>query len=141
MSTCCCFGCVEQTEVAVIENLGKYDRLASAGCLCLFCPFENVAGRLSLRVRQLHVSVDTKTKDNVFVNVVVCIQYQVIAEHAVDAFVSLRLPTADLCWLFSLLLEWIFECCCLQSLAHIVLIFDVHIFVLVLLLGSERSTS
>lgn len=98
MSTCCCFGCVEQTEVAVIENLGKYNRLASAGCLCLFCPFENVAGRLSLRVRQLNVSVDTKTKDNVFVNVVVSIQYQVIAESAVDAYVSLRSPNSRSFW-------------------------------------------
>lgn len=81
--------------MAVIENLGEYKRLASAGFLCLWCPVEAVAGRLSLRVKQLNVSVDTKTKDNVFVNVVVCIQYQVIAEQAVDAFVRGLLGFAD----------------------------------------------
>lgn len=36
-----------------------------------------VSGAVSLRIQQLDVACETKTKDNVFVNVVVSVQYQV----------------------------------------------------------------
>jgi regulator of protease activity HflC (stomatin/prohibitin superfamily) len=41
------------------------------------CPIEYVAGRVTLRVQELNVSLETKTKDNVFVTVKVSVQYQV----------------------------------------------------------------
>jgi regulator of protease activity HflC (stomatin/prohibitin superfamily) len=49
-----------------------------AGCFFVMCPIEYVAGRVTLRVQELNVSLETKTKDNVFVTVKVSVQYQVI---------------------------------------------------------------
>jgi hypothetical protein len=59
---CGCFACVRETEVAVIENCGSYSRIVPAGCSCIQCPFESIVGYMSLRVQQLNVSCDTKTK-------------------------------------------------------------------------------
>lgn len=51
-----------------------------AGCNCLIpCFGQSVAGSLSLRVQQLGVTCETKTRDNVFVTLVVSVQYQVCA--------------------------------------------------------------
>ncbi|KAI9119208.1 hypothetical protein K1719_009883 [Acacia pycnantha] len=56
---------------------------------CIRVDQSNIAGRLSLRVQQLDVRCETKTKDNVFVNVVASVQYRALAEKASDAFYRL----------------------------------------------------
>jgi regulator of protease activity HflC (stomatin/prohibitin superfamily) len=48
-----------------------------------------VAGRVNLRVRQLDVKVETKTEDDVFVRMVVAVQYFVLPEKVYDAFYKL----------------------------------------------------
>ncbi len=59
---------------------GKFDRLAEAG-FHVEVPFiEKVAGTVNLRVQQLDVEVETKTRDNVFVRVIVSVQYYVLAD-------------------------------------------------------------
>lgn len=75
----CCFNTVSTSEVAVLERFGKFSRLAEAGCVCLIPCVEYVAGRVSLRIRELSCSLETKTKDNVFITVNVSVQYQVMA--------------------------------------------------------------
>ena len=56
-------------------------------------PFiDRIVGRLSLRIQQLDVKVETKTKDNVFVFVIVSVQYYVIDSKVVDAFYRLQQP-------------------------------------------------
>lgn len=73
-----------------IEQCGKYHRVANPGINCinpLCC--EEVAGKLSLRVQQLDVAVETKTKDNVFVTMVVSVQYQAMPGSLYDAFYRL----------------------------------------------------
>jgi regulator of protease activity HflC (stomatin/prohibitin superfamily) len=55
-----------------------------------------VAGRLSLRVQQLDVICETKTKDNVFVQVGVAVQYKVVTESAYDAWYRLTIPTLQI---------------------------------------------
>lgn len=73
-----CYSCVETQAVAVVERCGKFNRMGSAGFNCIWCCIgESVAGRLSLRIQQLDVSVETKTQDDVFVRIVVSVQYQV----------------------------------------------------------------
>ncbi|CAL5227031.1 g9926 [Coccomyxa viridis] len=73
-----CFTCPGQATVTIIEQFGKFRRVANSGCNFINCCFgEYVAGKLSLRVRQLDVRCDTKTKDNVFVRVVASVMYQV----------------------------------------------------------------
>uniref|UniRef100_A0A2N9HTD4 Band 7 domain-containing protein n=1 Tax=Fagus sylvatica TaxID=28930 RepID=A0A2N9HTD4_FAGSY len=54
------------------------------------------AGHLSLRVQQLDVQCETKTKDNVFVTVVASIQYRAISDKAADAFYKLSNTKAQI---------------------------------------------
>ena len=60
--------------------------ILQAGFLCLLAPFDEVVGRVSLRVQEMKVSIETKTKDNVFVVVNVSIQYQAIRDKIYSAF-------------------------------------------------------
>lgn len=86
------FGCVQvsQSTVAVKEQFGKYDDVLQPGCHFVpWCCGYKLAGALSVRVQQLDVRCDTKTKDNVFVTVVASIQYRALAEKASDAFYKL----------------------------------------------------
>ncbi|KAG2447449.1 hypothetical protein HYH02_007774 [Chlamydomonas schloesseri] len=90
MSCCCCFVCPAQETVAIVENCGKFSHIAHPGFNCLLCCVgAGVAGTLSLRVQQLDVKCETKTKDNVFVNLVVSVQYQVRREAVYDAYYRL----------------------------------------------------
>jgi regulator of protease activity HflC (stomatin/prohibitin superfamily) len=78
----------EQTAV-VIERLGKFHRIATSG-FSLMIPFiDRKASAQNLRVQQLDVTVETKTLDNVFVNVQVSVQYKVVREKVKDAYYSL----------------------------------------------------
>lgn len=80
---------VEQQTVEVIEYFGKFSRLATAGLNFKLPIVERRAGKLSLRVQQLNVKAETKTKDNVFVNVIVSVQYFVKSDNVYDAFYKL----------------------------------------------------
>ncbi|XP_071709886.1 hypersensitive-induced response protein 1-like [Rutidosis leptorrhynchoides] len=85
-------GCVqvEQSNVGVKEHFGKFDNVLQPGCHCLpWCVGYRLAGKLSLRVNQLDVRCETKTKDNVFVTMVASVQYRALSEKAADAFYKL----------------------------------------------------
>uniref|UniRef100_A0A6N2LE60 Band 7 domain-containing protein n=1 Tax=Salix viminalis TaxID=40686 RepID=A0A6N2LE60_SALVM len=93
------FGCmqVDQSNVAITEQFGKFDDVLEPGCHCLpWCFGYQVAGELSLRVQQLDVRCETKTKDNVFVTVVASVQYRAMAEKAADAFYKLSNTKAQI---------------------------------------------
>jgi len=83
---------VSTSEVGVIEQFGKYKRIAQPGLGCLICCVEEIVGRMSYRVQQLDVRVETKTLDNVFITAVVTIQFQILQEKVYDAFYSLSDP-------------------------------------------------
>ncbi|XP_024376157.1 hypersensitive-induced response protein 1 [Physcomitrium patens] len=84
---------VDQATVAVKERFGKFEGILTPGCHCTpWCIGVNVAGTLSLRVQQLDVRCETKTKDNVFVTVVASVQYRCHIETAEDAFYKLTNP-------------------------------------------------
>ncbi|KAL7093021.1 hypothetical protein ACP275_11G017500 [Erythranthe tilingii] len=86
------FGCiqVDQSTVAVKEQFGKFDEVLEPGCHFLpWCIGYQLAGSLTLRLQQLDVRCETKTKDNVFVTVVASIQYRALADKAADAFYKL----------------------------------------------------
>ncbi|KAG2490326.1 hypothetical protein HYH03_011276 [Edaphochlamys debaryana] len=86
----CCFACPEQETVAIVENCGKFSHIAHPGCNCVCCCVgAQVSGTLSLRVQQLDVKCETKTKDNVFVTLMVSVQYQVRREAVYDAYYKL----------------------------------------------------
>lgn len=80
---------VEQRTIAVVQRLGRFVREAGPG-IHLKVPFiEKIAGRVNLRVQQLDVHIDTKTDDNVFVNLMVSVQYYVLDDKVYDAFYRL----------------------------------------------------
>lgn len=81
---------VRQQTVAVVERFGKFKKTSSAGLNIKIPVIDQVVGRVSLRVQQLDVRVETKTKDNVFVFVVVSVQYYVLPNKVIDAFYRLQ---------------------------------------------------
>ncbi|CAL5404896.1 unnamed protein product [Camellia sinensis] len=93
-NTFCVFcGCVDQANIGVVESWGRFQKLAQPG-FHFFNPFagECLAGVLSTRISSLDVRIETKTKDNVFVQLLCSIQYRVIKENADDAFYELQNP-------------------------------------------------
>jgi regulator of protease activity HflC (stomatin/prohibitin superfamily) len=80
---------VEQRTVAVVQRFGKFVRMAGPG-IQMKVPFiDHIAGRVNLRVQQLDVAVETKTEDNVFVRMIVAVQYFVLDDRVYDAFYKL----------------------------------------------------
>jgi len=83
---------VKQQSAAVVERFGKYVSTRHSGLQIKIPVVDRVAGRLSLRIQQLDVVVETKTKDDVFVKVKVSVQYKVIRDKVYDAFYKLDFP-------------------------------------------------
>ena len=83
---------VKQQTTAVVERFGRFLAVRHPG-LHIKIPFvDKIAGRLSLRILQLDVIVETKTKDDVFVKLKVSVQYKVIEDKVYDAFYRLDFP-------------------------------------------------
>ena len=86
------FFIVKQQSAAVIERFGKFVNTRHSGLQLKIPVIDRVAGRLSLRIQQLDVVIETKTKDDVFVKVKVSVQYKVIKDKVYDAFYKLDFP-------------------------------------------------
>ena len=86
------FFIVKQQSAAIIERFGKFVSVRQSGLQLKIPIIDNVAGRLSLRIQQLDVVVETKTKDDVFVKLKVSVQFKVIKEKVYDAFYKLDNP-------------------------------------------------
>ena len=86
------FFIVKQQSAAIVERFGKFVSVRQSGLQIKIPIIDNVAGRLSLRIQQLDVVVETKTKDDVFVKLKVSVQFKVIKEKVYDAFYKLDNP-------------------------------------------------
>jgi len=87
---------VREASAVVIERLGKFHRIVEPG-FTLVIPFiDRRAAVINLRVQQLDVSVETKTHDNVFVNLKVSVQYKVGKDQVKEAFYSLENPSEQI---------------------------------------------
>ena len=84
------FYTVEQQSRAIIERFGRYIRTAKPGLNFKIPYIDHVVKRVSLRVQQLPVEVETKTLDNVFVKLFVAVQYRVIEGNEADSFYKLQ---------------------------------------------------
>lgn len=81
---------VKQQTAAIVERLGKFHSIKRSG-LQFKVPFvDRLAGRVSLKVQQLDVNVETKTRDNVFVKLRVSVQYYILPDNVYDAFYRLE---------------------------------------------------
>jgi regulator of protease activity HflC (stomatin/prohibitin superfamily) len=81
---------VQQRSIAIVQRFGKFVRLAEPGIRIKIPFIDRVVGRVNLRVQQLDVEIETKTEDNVFVRMVVAVQYYVLPEKVYDAFYKLE---------------------------------------------------
>ena len=80
----------DQASIQVVEQFGKFSRMAHPGFNCVWCCIgEAVAGGMSLRIQQIDCRCETKTRDNVFVEINVSVQYQIQRENLYDAFYKL----------------------------------------------------
>ena len=85
---------VKQKHAVIIERLGKFNKVSKAGLHFKIPLVDRIAGDVNLRVRELPVEVETKTKDDVFVRIVVSVQFFVIDEAVgiKDSFYELNNP-------------------------------------------------
>ena len=90
------FFTVETSQVAIVQRLGKFARVAGPGLNWKTPYIENVVQRLSMKVQQFDVQVETKTQDNVFVQIPVSIQYKVIPEAVEAAYYKLSAPVKQI---------------------------------------------
>jgi len=90
------FFTVNTAQVAVVTRFGKFLRVAEPG-LNWKTPFiDSIAGRMSLRVNQIQLTMETKTKDNVFVTIPISVQNRVRPEKVFDAYYKLSNPAQQI---------------------------------------------
>jgi regulator of protease activity HflC (stomatin/prohibitin superfamily) len=90
------FFTVRTAEVAVITRFGKFLRVADPGLNFKVPLFDKVTGIVSLRVNQITLTMETKTKDNVFVTIPISVQNRVRPEKVYDAYYKLSDPVAQI---------------------------------------------
>jgi len=83
---------VKQQTAAIIERFGKFQSIRQSGLQFKIPLVDRIAGKLSLKIQQLDVIVETKTLDDVFVRLKVSVQYKVIKDKVYEAFYKLDYP-------------------------------------------------
>ena len=86
------FFIVKQQTAAIIERFGKFHSIRQSGPQFKIPFVDRVAGKLSLKIQQLDVIIETKTLDDVFVKLKVSVQYKVIKDKVYDSFYKLDYP-------------------------------------------------
>lgn len=83
---------VKEQQVLILERFGGFKRLMRPGLHFLIPFIDRVSGRVSLKINQLDVHIETKTRDNVFVKLQVSVHVQVISSRVKEAYYSLDDP-------------------------------------------------
>ena len=86
------FFMVKQQTAAVVERFGRFVGIRSSGLRFKIPLVDRIAGRINLKIQQLDVIVETKTKDDVFVRLKISVQFQVIKDKVYEAFYKLENP-------------------------------------------------
>ena len=90
------FFTVSTAEVAIVVRFGKFLRVADPGLNWKWPFIDSVTGRVSLRVNQITLTMETKTKDNVFVTIPISVQNRVHPEKVFDAYYKLSNPAEQI---------------------------------------------
>jgi len=83
---------IKQQTIGIIERFGRFKNLCSPGIGFLIPYVDHIVTRKSLRIQELNVKVETKTQDNVFVNVKISVQYFIVKDKVYDAYYKLQDP-------------------------------------------------
>lgn len=86
------FFTVKQQTSIIVERFGKFHSIRQSGLQLKIPLIDRIAGRVNLKIQQLDVIIETKTKDNVFVKLKVSVQFMVVKETVYDAFYKLEFP-------------------------------------------------
>ena len=86
------FFTVKQQTAAIVERFGKFQSIRNSGLQLKIPLIDRIAGRINLKIQQLDVIVETKTKDDVFVRLKISVQFQVLKLKVYDAFYKLENP-------------------------------------------------
>ncbi len=86
------FFLVKQQTAAIIERFGRFQSIRQSGLQIKIPLVDRIAGKVSLKIQQLDVIIETKTLDDVFVKLKVSVQYKVIRDKVYDAFYKLDYP-------------------------------------------------
>ena len=90
------FYTVKQQTAVVIERFGRFTRVAPAGLRMKIPVIDRIAKRVDLRVQQFEVSGATKTKDDVFVQLPVVVQFAVQPAKVKEAHYLLTAPNQQM---------------------------------------------
>ena len=83
---------VKQQTAVIIETFGRFGSIKQSGLHFKIPIVQRISGRLSLKIQQLDVIIETKTRDDVFVKLKVSVQFKVIKSKVEDAFYKLDYP-------------------------------------------------
>ncbi len=86
------FFTVKQQTAVIVERFGKFLSIRHAGLHLKIPIIDKIAGRINLKIQQLDVIIETKTKENVFVKMKVSVQFKVIQDKVFEAFYKLEYP-------------------------------------------------
>ena len=86
------FFTIKQQTAAVIETFGRFSNIRQSGFQLKVPVVQRIAGRMSLKIQQLDVIIETKTLDDVFVKLKVSVQFKVIKDKVYEAFYKLDYP-------------------------------------------------
>lgn len=86
------FFTVKQQSSALVERFGKFNSIRHSGLHFKIPIIDRIAGKVNLRIQQLDVIIETKTKDNVFVKLKVSVQFKVIQDKVYEAYYKLEYP-------------------------------------------------
>lgn len=81
---------VKQQTIAIVERFGRFQSMKTPGLQFKIPILDRISGKVNLKIQQLDVLVETKTKDNVFVKLKVSVQYRILEEKVYDAFYRLQ---------------------------------------------------
>lgn len=87
---------VPEKKQKIIQRLGKFSHIATPGITFKIPIIDRIAGTVNMKIQQLDVEIETKTMDNVFVDIRVSVQYLVIPEKVFDAFYALENPESQI---------------------------------------------
>jgi len=87
---------VKQQTAVIIQRFGKFHSIRQAGLHFKIPVLDQIAGRISLKIQQLDVPVETKTLDDVFVSIKVSVQYRILHQSVYEAFYELQNPTEQI---------------------------------------------
>ncbi len=83
---------VKQQTAYIVERFGKFQSIRQSGLNLKIPIVDKIAGRISLKIQQLDVIVETKTKDDVFVHLKISVQFLIQKDHVYNAFYKLQNP-------------------------------------------------